>query len=239
MNKKKENIYNLTELWRQASRRFPDQFIMEGFETAMIPNTEWPNRIWTEKDSISSPEIENLKRSLGAKVSDQTLSHFCSIDSSYMPNDSIQLKSTQYGMSLFLENRFAVEMDLIFRKVTSAEEADVWNQSFLAAFNYQIHPETILSSIDKIDFYLVNYRQELVGTVILFPTDRVVGIHGLGILPAKRKQGFATEIMRNVLNQSLDSSMQLATLQASDMAKSMYQSLGFSLDFLMNNYSIK
>lgn len=63
-------------------------------------------------------------------------------------------------------------------------------------------------------------------------------MHSLGIIPQKRKQGFATEIMRHTLNKAIDQNLSLATLQASEMAKEMYLKLGFSLDFLMKNYGV-
>ncbi|WP_047789590.1 GNAT family N-acetyltransferase [Tenacibaculum mesophilum] len=148
----------------------------------------------------------------------------------------IQLKSTQYGMSLELNEKFETQRQIDFKRVKNKEEAGIWSNTFFKAFNYEISTATILKTKETIPYYLVYFEQELVGTIILYTINTVAGLHSLGILPEKRKQGFATEIMRHTLNKAIDNNLSLATLQASEMAKEMYLKLGFSLDFLMENY---
>ena len=62
---------------------------------------------------------------------------------------------------------------------------------------------------------------------------------GNGIIPSQRKKGYGKEVMYNVLNLLIDNNYDLATLQASEMAKNMYSKMGFSLDFIMENYKLK
>lgn len=142
-------------------------------------------------------------------------------------------------MSLQLNNKFIIGMKLDFKRVENESDAKTWSNSFRKAFGYEISLQIITKTKEEIPFYLVYLEEELIGTVILHITKNIAGIHSLGILPEKRKQGFATQIMHHTLNKSIDQNLSLATLQASEMAKDMYLKLGFSVDFLMENYQIK
>ena len=73
----------------------------------------------------------------------------------------------------------------------------------------------------------------------MYTTGKTLGVHALGIDPDQRKQGYATEIMHHVLNKGIDQGASTATLQASEMAKNMYLKMGFTHDFLMENYQLK
>jgi predicted acetyltransferase len=86
---------------------------------------------------------------------------------------------------------------------------------------------------------LIYDYEDIVGTVICHQTQNTIGIHSLGILPNMRGKGYATEIMYNVLNKGLEQGCNLATLQASKMAKSMYEKMGFTTEFIMRNYKLK
>ncbi|WP_073177710.1 GNAT family N-acetyltransferase [Flagellimonas flava] len=106
------------------------------------------------------------------------------------------------------------------------------------AFGYGINPETLAKTWKHIPYYLIFDDREPVGTIILYQTGQVAGVHSLGILPQRRKQGYATEIMKHILNMALDKGATLATLQASEMAKNLYTKMGFSLDFIMTNHCL-
>lgn len=54
-----------------------------------------------------------------------------------------------------------------------------------------------------------------------------------------RGNGYATQIMHHLLNKGLEQGCNLATLQASKMAKSMYEKMGFTTEFKMRNYKLK
>ncbi|WP_428742181.1 GNAT family N-acetyltransferase [Tenacibaculum sp.] len=232
------NIDNLTSLWRTASSVYKGHQKEDSFEIAYIENTQWPSRVWT--DSItSSQQIEELQQKLDA-YGNLTFSYFTPFNQENTDKNELplNLKSVQYGMSLLLKEKFTTQKNITFKRVENEEEANTWSHSFDKAFGYKISPKTIFDTREHIPFYLVYFEQELIGTIILYATDSVAGLHSLGILPEKRKQGFATEIMCHTLNKAIDNNLSLATLQASEMAKEMYLKLGFSLDFLMKNYGI-
>ena len=237
MKKVVSNINNLTSLWKTASAPYQGYYKGTSFESAYIENAQWPNRIWTSP-SPSLKQVEEIKQEMNTDYKQFTFSYFTlSNQENHIENESkLTLKSIQYGMSLPLENKFKTQKDIDFKRVENKEEADIWSNAFFKAFGYEINTATILKTKETIPYYLVYFEQELVGTVILYTTNTVAGLHSLGIIPEKRKQGFATEIMRHTLNKAIDNNLSLATLQASEMAKEMYLKLGFSLDFLMKNY---
>lgn len=241
MKNRELNINNLIELWKVVAIPFQGYFSNDYFGCSYIKDTQWPNRIWINKQPFSEQKLRNIKEKLGHNYSNCTLSLFTAkdkeISSKKVP--SLKLKSLQYGMSLKLTHKFKTQRNIQFEKVKNKDEAKLWSNTFFSAFGYEISPKIVASAKDKIPFYLVYFEEELVGTIILFTTHNIAGIHSLGIIPKKRKQGFATEIMYHILNQSIDSKLSLATLQASEMAKGIYLKIGFSIDFIMENYHLK
>ncbi|MCO7186330.1 GNAT family N-acetyltransferase [Tenacibaculum sp. XPcli2-G] len=237
MKKIASNINNLTSLWKTAATPYQGYYKETSFESAYIENAQWPNRIWTNL-SPSKNQLKEVQQQMLVEDKYFTFSLFTlSSQENNMELDAkIQLKSTQYGMSLELNEKFETQRQIDFKRVKNKEEAGIWSNTFFKAFNYEISTATILKTKETIPYYLVYFEQELVGTIILYTINTVAGLHSLGILPEKRKQGFATEIMRHTLNKAIDNNLSLATLQASEMAKEMYLKLGFSLDFLMENY---
>lgn len=239
MKKVVSNINNLTSLWKTAATPYQGYHKETSFESAYIENAQWPNRIWTNL-SPSENQLKEVQQQMLEEGNHFTFSFFTlpNQENSIKLDAKIQLKSTQYGMSLELNEKFETQRHIDFKRVENTEEADIWSNAFFKAFGYEISTATILKTKETIPYYLVYFEQELVGTVILYTTNTVAGLHSLGIIPEKRKQGFATEIMRHTLNKAIDQNLSLATLQASEMAKEMYLKLGFSLDFLMKNYGV-
>jgi len=84
----------------------------------------------------------------------------------------------------------------------------------------------------------LHYNSQPVGTVILYFTGKVVGIHSLGVLPKMRGNGIARKTMELLINLASKQGMKQACLQASDSANPMYKKLGFREQFKMLNYQI-
>ncbi|MGG6231983.1 GNAT family N-acetyltransferase [Tenacibaculum sp. SDUM215027] len=239
MKKIVSNINNLTSLWKTAAAPYQGYRKETSFESAYIENAQWPNRIWTNL-SPSENQLKEVQQQMISKNNRFTFSYFTlpNQENNMELDGKIQLKSTQYGMSLELKEKFETQRNIDFKRVENKENAQLWSRSFQQAFGYEINSEIVLKTAENIPYYLVYFEQELIGTVILYTTNTIAGLHSLGIIPEKRKQGFATEIMRHTLNKAIDQNLSLATLQASEMAKEMYLKLGFSLDFLMKNYGV-
>jgi predicted acetyltransferase len=101
-----------------------------------------------------------------------------------------------------------------------------------------ISAKTLKTTMDQIDYFLIYHDHIPIGTVITLNTNYVVGIHGMGILPSYRKQGFAKEVLLEFLNRAVEQKRTMATLQASTMGKAIYKSIGFREDFLLRNYRL-
>lgn len=239
MNTALLNIDNLTQLWSMAGETFHGYKNHEGIHTSIIENSQWPNRVWTNA-VLSEKSLQKIETQMGSNKG-MTFSNF-NLDSTKNPSiteTGLSLKSIQYGMSLPLETKFETEKKVEFVRVTLDLEAELWSNLFFKAFNYRISVETILKTANDIPFFLVYHEEEPVGTVIMYTTGTILGVHALGIDPDHRKQGYATEIMHHVLNMGLAQGASMATLQASGMAKNMYLKMGFSHDFLMENYQLE
>ena len=79
-----------------------------------------------------------------------------------------------------------------------------------------------------------------VGTCILYYRDNtILGIHSMGIIPEMRRNGYALKIMQYALDWTSKMRFEYVTIQASDMAKSLYIKLGFEEQFKMMNYVLK
>ncbi|KAB7529074.1 GNAT family N-acetyltransferase [Flagellimonas olearia] len=239
MNTTVLNIENLTQLWSIAGETFHGHKNHEGIHTSTIENSQWPNRIWTDA-VLSEKSLQKIKAQM-ERNKGMTFSHFNlnSTKNSSIAEAGFSLKSLQYGMSLSLEGKFETQKSIEFVRVTQDLEAETWSSTFYRAFHYRISPETPLKTASKIPYFLVYYKKQLVGTVIMYTTGKTLGVHALGIDPEQRKQGYATEIMHHVLNKGIDQGASMATLQASEMAKNMYLKMGFTHDFLMENYQLK
>lgn len=239
MKHKLLNIYNLGQLWKLAGSSLNGFKENTSYSVSTINNSEWPNRIWV-KNNLSKETIQEIKSEMSLNKQIK-FSYFNDDEEevSLIHNNSFKLKSTQYGMSLPLHSKLKVEKNLILKKVSDKVTLELWSQIFQDAFGYKISVETISNTSDTIEYYLIMNKKAVVGTIIILATDTTLGIHSLGIIPSQRKKGYAKEIVSTILNKAIDSNFKLATLQASEMAKNMYIKLGFSIDFIMYNYTLE
>ena len=235
------NLHNLGSLWQTASQPFGTYFEQEAIRFGYIAGAQWPNRIWTHQP-LTPILLKSIKQVAYTNQAPLIFSHFReSLSNAEVPitNQGFELKSTQYGMSMPLQQPFSYKTPLTFTKVSNIAEAQQWSNAFKACFGYTISIETLQKSWKQIPYALIWYQKEVVGTVILYLTGQVAGIHSLGILPTKRGKGFATQAMYQVLNQAHDLGATLVTLQASTMAKKMYKEIGFTQQFTMENYLLE
>ncbi|TYA78579.1 GNAT family N-acetyltransferase [Seonamhaeicola marinus] len=238
MNTTNKNLENLTSLWQLAGTLF-DSYTFNKFHSAStIQNSEWPNKIWIN-NRISTESLKAIKEEM---IKNQTLT-FSNFDNGnnqeLFINDSFELKFIQHGMSLALEKPIHSKRELNLIKVENKDDAKLWSITFKAAFNYNFSEHVVMKLKNKTNFYLVYDNEKLVGCVLIFHTDKTAGVHCLGILPNQRKQGYAYDIMVQLINDAINMNYKLMTLQASDMAKNIYSKLGFIKDFTMENYKLK
>ena len=239
MNHIKQNIDNLTHLWKIAGQTFQGYSKNSEYSLSIIDNAEWPNRIWIESPpSVTSLEEVSLKMKNHPEL---TFSYFKQgqENDNFTTLNHFKPKSLQYGMSLPLNKKIETKRKIEFIQVNNEVKASLWSNAFFDSFGYKITANTVVKTCNEIQYFLVYDNKNIVGTVILLVTNNTAGIHSLGVIQSQRKKGYALSIMQHILNKAIDLNCNLATLQASEMAKNMYLKMGFTTNFLMENYTLK
>jgi len=241
MTNLKSNILNLTSLWKSATQPFNTYNEDEHIGYCFIPNSQWPNKIWL-KSEHNVDTLNEIKLLLKSELDNLTFSYF-DLNSSkkniIFEYQGFEETSLQYGMCLTLKEKIKVSKQLMFQLVTNTDYSKKWSYSFQEAFGYHISEETINKTFHNINYYLIYDQEQIIGTVISHQTKSTIGIHSLGIIPNMRGKGYATQIMYHLINKGIEQGCNLATLQASKMAKSMYEKMGFTTEFIMRNYKLK
>jgi hypothetical protein len=240
-NTVQENINNLTSLWKTAAIPFKSYFNNGHFHYCEVADSDWPNRLWFDRD-ITEDDITTAVKHIQPRSAKLMLPYWDIYGSqSYeiIEAKGYALKSEQAGMSLKLQEPFALKGLLDFREVVTEPKAILWTALFEQAFQYHIHPKILMSTWHDIHYYIAYHGHQPAGTAILYNTQNIAGIHAVGVIPAMRRKGFADEIMKFILNSSIESNATHATLQASKMGKGLYLKLGFTDDFVIKNYALR
>ncbi|MEP6929300.1 MAG: GNAT family N-acetyltransferase [Flavobacterium sp.] len=233
----KDNIDNLTSLWKTVGTPFQSYHKTENLEYCKIKNSGWPNKLWFRQD-ISEHDAENAIEIMKAN-SGLVLPYFDIYNSNsnqILESKGLVLKTEQVAMALSLNEKFKQEKNIEFKRINNEQDAKIWTDLYPSAFGYTISKEILLQNYKSVQFYLFSFENQPIGTCMLFQTGNKVGIHGVGVIPEMRRKGFAEEIMKFVLNLSIDLNAEYALLQASAMGKDIYTRLGFEDLFVIKNY---
>ncbi|WP_166922218.1 GNAT family N-acetyltransferase [Flavobacterium poyangense] len=233
------NIDNLTGLWKTVSTPSLSYHQKDTLEYSKIDHSGWPNKLWLRQD-ISENDAQNAVAIL-RENSGLAIPYFDIYNSdSYkiLESKGLILKSEQVAMALKLDQKFTLEKNLGFKRVTTEKDAEIWADLYPNAFGYVISKEILIQNHTRVHFYLVSLDQQPIGTLMFYLTDHYAGIHGLGVIPEMRRKGLAEEIMKFALNLSIDLKAEYALLQASAMGKDIYTRLGFEDLFVIKNYIV-
>jgi GNAT superfamily N-acetyltransferase len=235
------NIENLTSLWKTAAIPFDAYFNNHLFHYCDVEDSDWPNRIWFDRD-FNNNDLETALKNIPDRPNKLHLPYWDTYNSkSYQLIEAkgYALKSEQAGMSLQLHEPFALKSNLHFKPVTTEADAITWVTLFQQAFNYRINHRILMSTLNKAHYFVAYHENQAAGTAILYITGNIAGIHAVGVIPDMRRKGFADEIMKFILNKSIELNAAWATLQASKMGKDLYLKLGFKDEFLIKNYLLR
>ena len=235
------NIENLTSLWKTVSMPFGSYYKNQTFDYCQINDSDWPNRLWFNQE-INKRIVEQAIEKLSAIDGTMIVPYWNMYDNNLLENletAGFTKKFQQIGMSLKLDQPVKLEPNLIIKLVSNDADAKEWAEIYLKAFKYKISEETLVNTFKDINYYLAYYQNEPVGTAILFQTNKVSGIHGVGVIPEMRKRGFAEQIMKHLINMAVENNSEYVTLQASDMGKNIYLQLGFEEQFVIKNYFLQ
>lgn len=242
----KHNINNLISLWKTVAQAFPNYIEKKSFSYCFILDSEWPNRIWlneTIKQVLDDDENIKVLQTIVEVIKNSTIplslsywSDFENTEHSIIEKMGLVKKSEQIGMSLVFDQKFESLNRISLKRIDKKNEATLWSDIYPQSFGYKISSEILMRTKQPVAYYLVYLGEKPIGTVITYETRSVIGIHGLGIIPEFRKQGFAEEIMALLINGAIDKKIKSATLQSSKLGKNIYLKMGFKEDFLMTNY---
>jgi len=235
----KDNIDNLTALWKTVATPLLSYHKIDPFQFSQIKNSGWPNRLWfrediTEKTFLQIMEIMEKNPSLVIPYWDI----FGSNSKSFFEKNGFNIRIQLVAMALKLGEKFTLQSNLTFKRVLNEEDAKTWSDIYPLSFSYIISKETLVHNYENIKFYLVHFEGKAIGTLTLFQTGDIMGIHGVGVIPEMRKRGFAEEIMKFAINEAIDADCKYAQLQASALGKGIYTRLGFEDLFTITNYQL-
>lgn len=235
-----QNIQNLTTLWRTAGDKQYSSFSHPYFEYSIVKNSQWPNRLWL-KEEISDELIPQIKKQLDT-LPEKVIIPIWRFDSTKFNCDfakhNFQLLFQQIGMSLEPKQKIKSNGFIDLKMVSNRVEAELWSETFSKSFGYKIKSSTLLSTCHEMNYFIAYKEGCSVGSVLTLKTGKTWGIHAMGVTPEYRRQGIAFQIMAKVINSAIDHNIGLLTLQASDMAKELYQQLGFEEQFVIKNYAL-
>lgn len=241
MDLKKQNINNLTSLWQLVNRKAHTYVIGNTFDYGAIAYSDWPNKLWF----INKPEqgdIDIAKKIIASSSTKITVPHWEIEGNEYeslLLGNGFEKVLEQVGMALDLSKRVFTPSKLKLQKVENKDSAQLWESLFQKAFNYKIHNELILKSLDEIEYLIAYDETSPVGTALTYNTGKeILGIHSMGIIPKMRRKGYAEKMMHSMLYEAVKKGYSHATLQASAMGKGLYEKLGFEEQFSMTNYAL-
>lgn len=238
MNLINANTNNLIALWKQAASPFQSYFEEKELGYCFIENSQWPNRVWLQ-GALTEETLAQISQLIG-KHQQLTFSYFDTTNGTqlnWLKDKHFSEKSLQYGMALKLEQDYNQSDRVSLQRVQTKAAISSWCKVFKQAFNYEISEETLEQTFRAIPYFTIIYQQQVVGSLILYQTKQVTGFHSLGIIPEVRGKGLAQEAMNSGLHLAQSWQSEYVTLQASPMAKTMYENLGFSTQFIMRNYN--
>ncbi|AYN04211.1 GNAT family N-acetyltransferase [Flavobacterium sp. 140616W15] len=235
-----DNINNLTRLWKTVGTPFQSNHKNDTFEYCKIENSGWPNKLWFSQDvnqHSAEKAIETLQANPNLVIPYWDI--YGTSSNEILEAKGLVKKTEQVAMALRLDKPFELQNTLEFKRIWNDEDAKIWSDLYPNAFGYIISKEILVHNYHEVQFHLVTYQNQPIGTFMLFQTENNIGIHGVGVIPEMRRKGFAEEIMKYALNLAIDLNAEYALLQASVMGKGIYTKLGFEDLFIIKNYILK
>ncbi|MBC8770409.1 GNAT family N-acetyltransferase [Arenibacter sp. BSSL-BM3] len=231
----RENIYNLTSLWSLAGKADGRFFNDEDYAISTIADSAWPNKLWFHRP----PSQKLLKEIFNKWDSDDINIPIWQKDIPEQLFESLgfTLKNELTGMSINLNLVKDQPYKLFVQKVNNSKSAALWSSIFFKAFGYWINPRTVELTINQVDYLIGNHGPKSIGTAILYRDDpNIAGFHSIGVVPEHRQNGYASDLLNQVLSLAKKQGAKYATLQASSMGKGLYLKTGFQEDYQLKNF---
>ncbi|EWH10241.1 hypothetical protein DS2_09087 [Catenovulum agarivorans DS-2] len=218
------NISNMLKLWHLygASKR----------QNYWYSNS-WPNRVWSDSLGSQDHHIDAIKHDLSPN---QKLVVSTPLSKDYILSRRLSLVSKLQLMDLKLNDYCLPNDDIAVGELTFIDD---FNKNLVeefvkicsTGFGYSIDPQVLLKVVKstEVELALLTVNSCYVATVLLHSTADTLGIYQLTVPQTYRGLGFANSLMLHALNYAKSMGYQYVSLQASDMAKKLYQRIGFTV----------
>ena len=146
------------------------------------------------------------------------------------------------AMALQLDKQLSVNTQTVARypiaikRLSRDTDIAAWVATGSKAFGYTIDPHVIVPLLAREDTQILlayNEDSQPVATGLLFKTDDIAGIHQIGVPPDHQGKGYATQMMRFLIQCAEKWQADYVVLQASEAGRPVYQKLGFVDQFLI------
>ena len=256
----RENLVNLISLWQCYGAK--QLHTIKQYR--LKQNHDWPHRVWFDNpqdaahspsEPISNHQLHSLlsqlrpgsifptwpasiikERDANAQATQQTINQYLSKHSEHWT-----LNFQQTAMYLPLHHEIKLpepNIALSISRISTSEDIAHWVEIGSKAFGYQINFQVIQQLSLNFDIHLLLARldQKPVACGLLYQTGKIIGIHQVGMAPEFQGQGLAKAFMMDMIKSCLELGGDYAVLQASTAGKPLYQKLGFSEQFVIDNY---
>ncbi|WP_291326202.1 GNAT family N-acetyltransferase [Desulfovibrio sp. UCD-KL4C] len=240
---KKANIDNLTSLWKKMGAKAKTASTQIEYYSAL----RWPNRCWFDW-AIDTDSIDDIESVLTLIKQDQIMPIWDKIGKKI---GKLEQSLINNGFSVMLEQTAMVLNSKDFLKhdsstsdiksVSSLEDVETWVNVGSKAFGYQIDAQVIskLVSYDDIKLFIYYYENIPAGTALLHKTDKVIGVHQVGVSPEFQGKRIGSLLMKFLISVCKEWQGEFITLQASSAGKGLYERLGFRPQFMIRSYRRK
>ena len=242
------NLNNLTQLWQ----RYGARSLYEDDQLQLRKNISWPNRVWADMARpVSGRSLEQTaKKAPDAALfplwptmtEDGSAAPQMTVDALVRQSRDWQPAVQHTAMALQLDKQQPVNAQTVARYpvhikcLSGNTDIAAWVATGSKAFGYTIDANVIAPLLACEDTQiLLAYNEDCqpVATGLLFKTGDVVGIHQIGVPADHQGKGYATQMMRFLIQCAEKWQADYVVLQASEAGRPVYQKLGFVDQFLI------
>lgn len=233
------NIENLCAFWTACGT---EDHALDG-GGVLHRSSSWPRRLWF--DYGYHPNHDDLEALLDIA---QTVDGPVTIPQWHWDDSAMRqtLEATGWEVKMRQEAMVAPLADIgppppsavPLRWLDGPEAAGEWTRVASAGFGYAIDEAVIVGLVGVTGFHLVLADAEgsTVGAGLLLQAGPVAGLHMLGVPKAHRRRGYARQLMHGLLAHAYELGCELATLQASNAGKPLYEQLGFRDQGILHSF---
>ena len=242
------NLNNLTQLWQHYGART----LYKDDQLQLHKSISWPNRVWAdmarpvsgislEKTAINAPDTAVFPL-WPAMTADGSATQQVTVDTLVHQSRDWKRAVQHTAMALQLDKQLpdntqaAARYPIQIKRLSGDTDLAAWVATGSKAFGYTIDANVIAPLLAHEDTQILlayNEDSEPVATGLLFKTGDVVGIHQIGVPADHQGKGYATQMIRFLIQCAEKWQADYVVLQASEAGRPVYQKLGFVDQFLI------